>query len=164
MDQEQIRYYMRQAYGYAAENSHDDSTHVGAVILIPNGLDLYGVNHFTSPQQFCPENLIRRRKYLRIVHAERDVIYKAACEGIRLAGRTMVCPWATCAECAQAIVLSGLSCVIAHKEAQDQTPDRWKKIIKIGHEILKDGGVQFIEWSGKVGDCQNLFDSRVWKP
>ena len=154
---------MRSAYILSHLLSQDDSTHVGAVIVLDSGF-IYGLNHFTSPKQFCSKNLIRRRKYPRIAHAERDVIYKAAREGIKLSGRTMVCPWATCAECAQAIVLSGLSCVVAHKEAQDQTPERWKETIKIGHEILKDGGVQFIEWSGKVGGCENLFDGEVWYP
>jgi len=164
MDNELIRRYMRLAYDYAAKNSHDDSTQVGAMVLVPFGVDLYGTNRFTSPLQKCPENLERSRKYPRIVHAEREVVYTAARLGIQLKGCTMVCPWAACPECAQAIVLSGIDRVYAHKDALDQTPPRWAEAVEIGREILADGGVEFIQWSGKVGDCGNLFNGEVWLP
>ncbi len=164
MHNETIRLYMQAAYVYATHNSHDDSTHVGAVIRIPGGLDLYGANRFTSKAQKLPENLERSRKYPRIAHAERDVIYTAARLGTKLKNCIMVCPWATCNECVQAIVRSGFDRVYAHKEGLDQTPERWVEALQVGQEILADGGVEFIKWSGKVGDCENLFNKGVWYP
>ena len=163
MENTRIRHYMKSAYNYATFHSHDTSTHVGAVI-IGDDIQLQGTNRFTSPNQNIPQNLERRRKYPRIVHGERDVIFTAARLGIPLEGTTMICPWATCSECAQAIVLAGINRVYAHKDALIQTPERWKESLEIGQEILRDGGVEFIVWEGKVGDCENLFNGKVWKP
>ncbi len=164
MHHDKIKHYLRIAYQYTTEYSHDDSTHVGAIIIIPDGLNIYGANRFTSPTQRCSENLERSRKYPRIAHAEREVIYTAARLGTKLKNCIMVCPWATCPECAQAIVLSGIRSVYAHKEALDKTPERWLEALQIGQEILADGGVEFIQWAGKVGDCENLFNKGVWCP
>ena len=156
--------HLRAAYQYASGHSHDNSTQVGAKIVGCKPLSLIAANAFSSPDQNIPENLVRERKYPRIVHAERAVIYLAALKGISLHDSTMFCPWATCPECAQAIVASGIREVYAHKDAHDKTPDRWREPLEIGKEILRDGGVDFFQFEGKIGECENLFDSEVWYP
>ncbi len=164
MQDSEIQRHLRRAYNYATMASHDNSTHVGAKIVGCRPLDLVAANVFSSRSQNIPENLVRERKYPRIVHAERAVIYLAAKKGIGLYGATMFCPWATCPECAQAIVSSGIIRVYAHKDAHDKTPDRWREALEIGQEILRGGGVSFHQYAGKLGDCENLFDSRIWYP
>ncbi len=159
-----LRMHLRIAYCYATTYSHDNSTHVGAKIVGCRPLDLVAANVFSSRSQNIPENLIRERKYPRIVHAERAVIYLAAKKGISLYGATMICPWATCPECAQAIVASGIIAVYAHKDALDKTPERWRESLEIGMEVLRDGGVEFHQYAGKLGDCTNLLDGEVWYP
>ncbi len=159
-----IRGYLRGAYTYATQHSHDDSTHVGAIIVCPMDGVLRGANRFSSQAQNRKENLVRSRKYPRIVHAEREVIYNAAHTNQSISGGVMVCPWATCPECAQAIVVSGIQEVIAHKEALDQTQERWQEAFEIGQEILWDGDVLFTVWSGKLGECENLFNGEIWYP
>ena len=159
-----IQRHLRSAYNYATTHSHDNSTHVGAKIIDCRPLPLLAANVFSSPSQNIPENLVRERKYPRIVHAERAVIYLAAKKGVSLYGATMFCPWATCPECAQAIVKSGIIRVYAHKDAQDKTPDRWREALEVGKEILSEGGVEFLLVPGKLGNCENLFDGKVWYP
>lgn len=164
MDELFISAHLRGVYRFATKYSHDDSTHVGALINCPLGGSVIGANRFSSIDQNLKKNLVRERKYPRIVHAEREAIYTAVRLNEKIAGGTMVCPWATCPECAQAIVLSGIREVIAHKEALDQTPERWQEALEIGKEILLDGGVYFTIWSGKLGECENLFDGEIWYP
>ena len=159
-----VKDYMRIAYINAERDSHDNSTRAGAIIIIDQASHISGVNRFTSAKQNNERNLNRERKYPRIVHAERHAIFTAARMGIRLEGKTMVCPWACCPECAQAIVMSGISKVYAHKDALDRTPERWREAIQMGIEILKDGDVEYIPWSGNIGKCVNLFDGEVWYP
>jgi dCMP deaminase len=164
MNNDLIETYLRIAYQTATKNSHDDSTQVGAVVVLNDVCFIAGVNRFSSYLQNNSKNLERSRKYPRIIHAERDVVYNAAKYGYSLKGTIMVCPWATCPECAQAIVASGIGKVYAHSDALVQTPERWKESLDIGKEILFDGGVEFIQYSGKIGNCENLFDGEVWYP
>ena len=160
-----IRTYLQQAYNYATLNSHDNSTHVGSVIVSETPrFTIFGTNGFPSESLLTKENLERERKYPRIEHAERVAIYRAARQGYRLEGATMFCPWACCAECARAIVVSGIKAVYTHKEALDKTTDRWKESIEIATEILDHAGVDYIHWSGEVGDCVNLYDGQIWYP
>jgi len=164
MTDHRIKFHLHQAYLYASQYSHDDNTQVGAIVITSWYNYTYGANRFTSLKQCLPSNLERSRKYPRIEHAERDAIFKATREGITLNNASIVCPWATCSDCARAIVLSGIKTVYAHKEALDKTTERWKDSIEVAKEILKDGGVEYILWSGKVGDCTNLFDGEIWYP
>jgi dCMP deaminase len=99
-----------------------------------------------------------------IEHAERDVIYEAARAGTRTLDRIMVCPWACCAPCARAIVLSGIGKVVAHRQAYEITPERWLKQISDGLEILKAGRVEYELIDAKIGYVQNRFNGKIWHP
>jgi hypothetical protein len=61
-------------------------------------------------------------------------------------------------------VLSGIRKVVAHKQAYDITPDRWRESIAIGLEILRAGGVEYELLDAKIGYVQNRFDGRLWNP
>ncbi len=164
MDHSVIQCHMRHAYRAAGLLSDDDNTQVGAIVPDAWTLPLVGANRFSSPGQNIPDNLERSRKYPRIVHAEMDIIFTAAASEISLQGATMVSPWSPCPPCAQGIVRSGISRVYIHKAAMDKTPERWRDLLEIGHEILEDGGVTLIMWEGKVGECKNLFNGEMWEP
>ena len=161
----QVQGLLRLAYQYAAVNSDDPNTQVGAVIVIPDVREIiFGTNKFVHPKFNTPENLQRARKYNFVEHAERAVIFEAARLGHRLEGAILVCPWAACGPCARAIVLAGIRWVYAHEDIFDKTPNRWLCDIAVGAKILESAGVDYIRYSGKIGDCTNLFDGKTWKP
>lgn len=161
------RYLLRQAYQYAKETSEDRSTHNGALLLDPRSGEVVarGANRFpASSLKHNEANHERPRKYAFTEHAERDVIYRCGLEGITTCGLIMVCPWACCADCARAIVLAGIPLVVAHKQAYDMSPDRWKQAIADGLEILDAGDVIYHLWDGQIGQVSNLFSGEVWSP
>jgi dCMP deaminase len=158
---------MRRAYQLADDQSTDTSTKVGALLIDPvDGVVLTaGVNAFTNLDMANdPRNYERPRKYKVTEHAERASIYSAAKCGIRTEGLTMVCPWACCSDCARAIVLAGIPLVVAHQQAYDKTPDRWREEVDVGIEILTGGGVEYRLLDAEIGDVENLFNGEVWYP
>lgn len=141
---------MRAAY-VAASRSPDRSTQNGAVIGGDLGPLLSACNRF--PCGFDEHRDAYHEKPLKykiIVHAERNVIYRAAKSGVHLDGRTMVACWAACPECAQAIVQSGIRRLIVHGERMDATPDRWREDVYRGLWLLDQGGVQVVRLEGPV--------------
>lgn len=98
------------------------------------------------------------------MHAEEGVILQAAKRGYPTEGLTLICPWAACHECAKAIAKSGVREVIAHGDAIDRTPDRWKKSMEMSMSIFDDWKVKYTKIYGKIGDCENLFDGKIWYP
>ena len=160
MNRTKMKDCLRAAYNIA-KNSPDPSTKVGAVILHPTG-GMYGWNHI--PPGVKIDLTDRVLKYKVIAHAERHAIFNAAKNGIALKDTTLICPWACCADCAIAIVLSGIRRVVCHGEAMDKTPDRWVEDIKLAAEIFSGSGVDYVKFYGRIGECENLFDGEIWKP
>jgi dCMP deaminase len=159
---------MREAYQLAYDESTDTSTKNGAVLVDP--VDGYimvgGVNSFTDADMASESrNYERPRKYQVTEHAERAVIYKAARQGTATKGLIMVCPWACCSDCARGIVLAGIPLVVAHKQAYDKTPERWREEVIVGLEILEGGGVTYYQYDNEnIGGVENLFNGEVWYP
>jgi len=158
---------LRTAYEWAEKTSDDRSTKNGAILVNPcqNVPLLFGSNRFPHPSLAENEaNHERPRKYAFTEHAERDVIYLAAKCGLVTEGLVMVCPWACCAECARAIVMAGITRVVAHKQAHDMSPERWQQPIEEGREILASRNVEYYLWDGEVGGVWNLFNGEMWRP
>lgn len=158
---------MRQAYQLAFDESTDTSTKNGAVLVNPidGHVMIGGVNAFTDPNMATDaKNYERPRKYKVTEHAERAAIYAAAQNGIATKGLIMVCPWACCSDCARGIVLAGIPLVVAHKQAYDRTPDRWREEVAIGIEILQGAGVVYHLFDGDIQDVENLFNGEIWYP
>lgn len=153
-----MRDLLRAAYHVAAK-SKDQSTQVGAIIVKDQQLLLQACNTFVGE-----EHQERPLKYSFIEHAERYVIYQAAKYGIPLKNTTLICPWASCPDCARGIVLSGITCVIGHQQALDKTPVRWREEVDLGIKIMKKGSVEYILFDGNIGQVQNLFDGELWQP
>ena len=154
---------LRTAYKMA-EASPDQSTKLGAIICHEGWNVAKGVNEFVKGYGDRPEHHERPFKYWVTEHAERNVIFAALRRHYDLHGLTMVAPWVCCPDCARAIVLSGLKCVVGHKECIQRTPERWRESIEVGHNILKQGGVELIQWSGKVGGVEHLMNEVLWQP
>jgi len=101
--------------------SKDRSTKVAAVITDENHRILsIGYNGFPSGCNDQKEERHQRpAKYLYTEHAERNAIYNAARNGIRLEGATIYIPFCPCVDCARAIIQSGIKRVVAGQPKQE---------------------------------------------
>lgn len=99
---------------YVSTKSKDKSTKVGAVIVGPNNEVLsVGWNGFPrGVNDDVEERHERPAKYEWTEHGERNAIYNAARHGIRLDGTTLYTTHDPCADCARAIVQSGIRHVV----------------------------------------------------
>lgn len=154
---------LRSAYQIALLST-DRSTKNGAIICSQGFNVIAATNKHAPGYGDDPEHHERPMKYDVTEHAERAVILKAARKGISLKGLTLVANWVACPDCARAIVLAGISTVVCHKECQDRTPERWRRQVELGLEIMKHGGVEVISWSGKIGGVKNLNNGKWWEP
>ena len=151
--------YLKQAYQYATQST-DPSTQNGAILIHPTkGILLGACNGLPNNIKDSPDRWERPNKYQYVEHAERNVIYKAAERGIPTQGLIMCSPWYACADCARAIIQSGIVKVIGHKNILDFVSERWQESVSIGIEMLEESGIECIYWEGNVSD--NLFSIRV---
>lgn len=126
-----------------ARNSPDLSVQNGVVILTESGSLIRACNQLTIGMKVTPERLERPLKYAVTEHAERNAVYSAARRGYTLQDGTMVALWASCADCARAIVQSGIKELIRHGwfiDASSSEP-HWLDSIRQGDEILAAAGV-----------------------
>jgi dCMP deaminase len=157
---------LQYAYNCAAGNSDDPVTRNGAVLWHPFSREIKaaGANRLPRGIESRPERLERPLKYKYMVHAERDVIFRAAACGRRTAGLELYCPWAACAECAQAIIQAGIRKVFSHQQAHDLTPERWRAEIVLADEMLAEAGVAHVYYDGFIGGVTALMDGQTWTP
>lgn len=129
--------------------SKDRSIGVGCVITSPDHAILStGFNGFPrGVNDDVEERHQRPAKYKYTEHAERNAIYNAARHGIKLEGTTIYLPWYPCADCARAIVQSGIRTMVA--TVPDFNDPRWGEDFKVSATVLAEGGVihQIIEES-----------------
>lgn len=133
--------YLREACQFAASFSGDMHTQNGAVLVPKKGKRVVSAN-MLPPIHKYPERLERPLKYLYLEHAERNVIYAAAREGVRTDGATLYCPWFACADCARAIIQAGIRSVVGHSVPRHLTPIRWQESISAADQMLYEAGVQ----------------------
>ncbi|MBC8555659.1 MAG: dCMP deaminase family protein [Candidatus Brocadiales bacterium] len=158
------QYFMTIAY-LAASRSTDQSTHVGAVIVTQdNAIVSTGYNGpvrgevYDTPQE-------RPEKYLYIEHAERNAIYNAARHGTKLDQCKLYVNFLPCADCARAIVQSGITEVIAHTEGQQAFNSAagggdWDDSHKATMRIL---GGEYNTWHNERGILR-WFSGELWMP
>lgn len=153
------------AYSIALK-SPDPSTQNAALIVDKDGEILIAeYNKFPDGVLYSKERWERPLKYKIIEHAERNACYFAAKHGISTNGLTMVCPWATCSDCARAIIQSGIKRLVTHKQAFDRSPDFWREEIDTALVMLKEAGVEVIFYDGEIGtDLSVLHSGIMWSP
>jgi len=150
---------LRHAYRLAAA-SPDPSTQNGAFVLDRKGTVIGESANTTTPgtSAYLPGLLERPTKYAHIEHAERGAIY-AACRGGHKPD-VMVAAWAACADCARAIILSGVRYLIRHDRA-DAT-GRWNESIEQGDEMMQRAGITIIGVPGDIGGCPPVLFNGEW--
>ncbi len=148
-----------------ARKSLDPSTQNGALLINDSGEILAaGHNRFPRGVEGTPKRWEKPLKYELIQHAERAAIFEASRKGISTNGLIMVCCWATCGQCAGAIIDAGIKLLVTHKQAYDRSPEFWKKSIDPALEELKEAGVQVIWYDGEVGLKGLRHSGQIWNP
>lgn len=96
-----------------AKLSPDSETQVGAIMLSSEGRVIASsFNGFArGANDDCLPNK-RPDKYQYIQHAERNMLYNCAYEGIRTKGTTIVCTLSPCLECVRACFQSGVKRIV----------------------------------------------------
>jgi dCMP deaminase len=121
--------------------SKDRSTHVGAVI-VGRGREVISTGYNGFPRGTNDDVSARHErpaKYLWTEHAERNAIYNAARRGIQTDGATMYLLWFPCADCARAIIQSGIAELVA--EQPNLNDPRWGESFVSSMEMLTEAGV-----------------------
>lgn len=163
---------LRDAYVLAQE-SPDPSTQNGAMIWSPEGrLLACDYNRFPDGVQYLPERWERPLKYEVIEHAERNAIFWAAARGRETLYSTMVAPWASCSDCARAIIQAGVKRLVRHQEATDHAntiaaPGKdWANSISIADQMLQEAEVEIIDisWDFSTSGIKIRHCGEVWTP
>jgi dCMP deaminase len=148
---------------HQAQTSTNPSTQNGAILVDDTYKVLIGAaNTFPLNIKETPERLLKPARYTYSVHAERNVLFLAAKAGLKTQGLTMVCPWAACLECAQAIIQCGIKTLVTHQAALDRS-DHWQAEIDLAFVMLREASVELIVYKGKVGAGKILRQGRVWE-
>ena len=122
--------------------SKDINTVTGAVIADKDHrIVSVGYNGFPSGcDDSCKERYERPLKYMYTEHAERNAIYNAARIGVSTKDCTLYVMWFPCADCARAIIQSGITKLVC-KEPDLELP-KWGEHFKIALEMLKEAKVE----------------------
>ena len=129
--------------------SKDRSTKCGCVIIGKNN-EILSTGYNSFPRGVDDNIDLRHQrpvKYLYTEHAERNAIYNAARNGVKLEGTIMILKWYPCANCARAIIQSGIKKIYCEKPGDSEKDQRWKDEFRVSSTIFDEAGVEvnFIE-------------------
>lgn len=126
--------------------SKDRSRQIGAIV-VGEGRSILAVGYNGFPRgvsEAADERHHRPEKYLWTEHAERNAIYDAAKRGVALDGSTMYLPWYPCADCARAIIQSGIIVLVAlRSEVREPI---WDDHFRVSSSMLTEAGLQVRLW------------------
>jgi len=127
--------------------SKDRSRKTGAVIIDErNNLIAIGWNGFVrGVNDEIASRQVRPDKYKWTEHAERNAIYNAAANGHPVKNCYMFIPWYPCADCARAIIQSGI--IKLYCTEPDWIDEQWSIDFAIVCEMLEEAEitVEFVE-------------------
>ena len=151
------------AYSKAKETTNP-FTQNGAILIDDKGnVVLSATNSLPDGIAETKERQIKPLRHKFSIHAERNVLYRAAQRGIKTKGLTMVCPWAACSDCAQAIIQTGIKRLVTHKQALDRS-GHWQENIEFAFSMLHEAGVKIIIFDGKIEVGRILRSGEFWEP
>ena len=129
--------------------SKDESTKIGTVIVgRDNEILSTGYNSFPKGLNDNIESRQTRPiKYFYFEHAERNAIFNAAKNGIKIDGSSIYLSCGPpCADCARAIINSGIKriyCVeIGSDPLMNKVGSKWNESCLIGLEMLEECGIE----------------------
>jgi dCMP deaminase len=160
------RYFITMAY-LVSMKSKDPSTRVGAVI-VGEGHEIRstGFNGFPRGVRDLQERYENRDyKYYACNHAEENAILHCARIGVSAMGCTLYTQWLPCSYCAKAIIQSGISTVVYHKEFPgNSNSTRWQNSMNISNEMMLEAGIAIRVFSGKILQIDGLYNNNIFSP
>lgn len=130
-----------------AKWSKDQSTQVGAVVMMDDGTPLtFAYNGFArGVDDDVAARHERPEKYKWTSHAEENAIANMARIGATAFGATLYVTHFPCAGCARKIIQAGLSRVVV--DASSMTEDfcaRWEEDMNVSKEMFGEAGVEVV--------------------
>jgi dCMP deaminase len=152
---------LRRAVDFGMHRSGDPRTRVGAAVKFGSDpLDvIFGANRLPEGVEENDARASPKHKARYIEHAERDVLYACAREGIKTKGAIMYAPWFACCQCARAIIGAGIREVVGLMSLRSMTPARWSDDIAAAHQMLGEAGVAMRWVTAELGTTI-LFDGK----
>lgn len=130
--------------------SKDESTQIGAII-VGKDKEIRSTGYNSFPRGLDdnrPERQERPVKYFYMCHAEVSSIANAAKIGVSIDGCSMyLTSGAPCADCARAIINSGIKTVYCKEVCTTKNEEKWRESQSIALEMLKECGVEVIFYS-----------------
>jgi dCMP deaminase len=126
-----------------SKKSKDRSTQVGAVIVGEDN-EVLSVGYNGFPRGINDDIECRHErpmKYEFTEHAERNAIYNAARQGIRLKGSTLYLTWFPCPDCARGIIQAGITKVVGTQKNYEGNGQDWQARFEHTKEMLEEAGV-----------------------
>ena len=124
--------------------SKDKSTKVGAVI-VGNKKEIRAIGYNGFPRG-VDDNIDERHerpiKYEYTEHAERNAVYNACYTGTSLDGCTMYVTHLPCADCARAIIQSGIKTVVI--DSRNSLRKEWEEKNQVATIMFSEAGVNVI--------------------
>jgi dCMP deaminase len=152
---------LRRAVDFGMHRSGDPRTRVGAAVKFGSDpLDvIFGANRLPEGVEVNDARASPQHKARYIEHAERDVLYACAREGIKTKGAIMYAPWFACCHCARAIIAAGIREVVGLRKLRNLTSARWSDEIAAAHQMLEEAGVE-MWWVASDLGTTILFDGK----
>lgn len=136
--------YYREIAHVVKTKSKDNSTQIGCVIVGP-GNEIISTGYNSFPRGIdddIDERQERPEKYFWMEHAERNAIYNAARIGVSTMNSTMYMTCAiSCADCARAIINSGIKKVYFEKEMVVTNISKWRESADRALMMFEEAGV-----------------------
>jgi len=124
------------------KQSKDPSTQTACVIIGPNQeVRSIGYNGIPRGVHDSEHRFQRPQKYKWVEHCERNAIYNAVRAGISIEGCTMYLMWFPCADCARAIIQSGITELVVPVGATERGRERWAEDFEVATTMLSEAGV-----------------------
>lgn len=147
-------FFMSMAYLYSTRSS-DPNTHVGCVITTTDNVVVSG-GYNGAPRgidiKIGDPRLERPAKYMWMEHGERNAIYNANRLGKPLTNCRLYILGTPCADCARAIIQSGITEVVIHSAGEDAwnllSENRWIESQKQSQAMLIEAKVVIRYWRG----------------
>ena len=143
--------------------SKDPSTKVGCIVVGPDKeIRSQGYNGFPrGVDDTKPERQTRPTKYSFYEHAERNAVYNACLFGATLKGCTLYVTTPPCADCARAIIQSGIKRVYYLEPAANATnittAGNWRETVKTSFQMFEEAGVKAIKLDRDIAN-KNIAD------
>lgn len=128
---------------YIADNfSKDRSTKVGCLLIDPVSYQILSTGYNGIPRGVdeTEERQVRPEKIYWYEHAERNAIFQAAKHGIKLDGATAYCTLFPCADCARALIQSGIKKIVSEKPNNPT----WAESFLRSEKMLAEAGIEVV--------------------